>query len=162
MNIPVGDVEEKQVSFAEQPPFEKAKKLMQLGFDGYLVATIEGASGMEEGLLLIKQNQVVGAFFDAIRAKKQLYGLSALRLALTLFKAKKGVFDVNRLSRQQVDLILAFNEKIALPKPLDLPMFSKLEPSSYRADLVSKELAIDSGAKDTRYNILKKLGLNSI
>jgi len=162
MNIPIGSIQEKHVSFSESAPFEKVKQLMQSGFDGYIVATIEGISGLEEGLILIKQNQAVGAFFDALRVNKQLYGVSALRLVLNLLKAKRGVFDVNRLSKQQIDLILAFNEKISLPRTLDLSMLSKLEPTGYRADIVSKELAVDLEAKDTKYNILRKLGLSSI
>lgn len=162
MNIPIGNVEEEHLSFSESNPLNKINHLMQSGFDGYVVATIEGISGLEEGLLLLKGKEIVGAVFDALRINKQLYGVPALRLSLNLLKARKGVFDVNRLSRQQIDLIIAFNEKIRLAKPITMPMLPKLLPSKYKPDIVSKELAVDLGVSETKYKLLKRLGLGSI
>ncbi len=162
MNIPIGSVEEQQKTFSEEDPFQKAGSLLKSDFSGYLVATIEGISGLEEGLLLIKDSRVVGAAFSALRINKQLYGLTALRLSLNSLKAKKGVFDVNKLSKQQIDLILAFNEKIAIPKPLDQSMLSRLEPEKYRGELVSEELKVDLKGGDTKQKILKGLGLGGI
>ena len=162
MNIPVGRVEEKHLRFSDTDPFDKLKQLMESEFDGYLVATVEGISGMEEGLLMLRKKLIVGAVFDALRLNKQLYGVEALRLTFNLLKAKKGIFDVNKLSKQQIDLIMAFNEKMRLAKEVDKSMLSKLKPSSYRESLVSKELAVDFNAPDTKHNLLKKLGLGSI
>jgi len=54
MNIPIGKIEEAQIRFSDKKPLEKTTELMQSGFDGYLVATIEGVSGLEEGLLMVK------------------------------------------------------------------------------------------------------------
>ncbi len=162
MNIPIGNVEEQHLSFSENNPLNKIKQLMQSGFDGYVVATIEGVSGLEEGLLLLKGKEIVGAVFDALRINKQLYGVPALRLSLNLLKARKGVFDVNRLSRQQIDLIIAFNEKIRLAKPIAMPMLSKLLPPKYKPAIVSKELAVDLGVSETKYKLFKRLGLGSI
>lgn len=162
MNIPVGTVEERQLLFSEAEPFAKIKGLLQSEFDGYVVATVEGASGLEEGLLLLKGRVVVGAVFDSVRLGKQLYGALGLRLVLNLLKSSNGVFDVNRLSKQQVDLIIAFNEKIRLSKPLDSGMLSKLEPSAYRQDLVSTELSVDLDASDSKHNLLKKFGIGSV
>ncbi len=162
MNIPVGRVEQEHVSFSEAEPFAKLEQLLKSGFNGYLVATIEGISGLEEGLLMMRESLVVGAVFDALRVKKQVYGVPALRLVFNLLKAQKGVFDLSMLSKQQIDLIMAFNEKIKLPKPIDLDALKRLKPASYRAEVVSKELAVDLGSKDTRYNLLKQFGLGSI
>lgn len=162
MNIPIGKVVEERQSFSGNDPFAKTESLVKSGFNGYMAATIEGVTGLEEGVLLLRKNMVVGAVFDALRADKQLYGIKALRLVLNLLKSKKGIFDVNMLSKQQIDLIIAFNEKIRLPKELDRQMLSKLKPRSYNGQLVLKELAIDLNARDSRYNLLKKLGLGSI
>jgi len=162
MNIPVGKVEEAQVHFSESQPLDKVKQLLQSGFSGYLVATTEGATGLEEGLLMLKNKEVVGAIFDALRINKQLYGVPALRSVLNLLKAGKGVFDLNVLSVQQIDLIMAFNEKIKLPKPIAVQMLSKLAPSKYNPGFVSNELAVGMQATDTKSNLLKKLGLGSI
>jgi hypothetical protein len=162
MNIPIGSIEEQQKTFSESNPFEKMAALLKSDFSGYLVATVEGVSGLEEGLLLVRDSKVVGAAFSALRVKKQVYGLKALRLSLNCLKAAKGVFDVNRLSRQQIDLILAFNEKIAIPKPLDQAMLSRLEPEKYRHEIVSEELEVDLKGGDTKQKLLKGLGLGGI
>lgn len=162
MNIPIGKVEVEQKSFGEEKPFERLKSMVNTGFNGYLVATIEGITGLEEGLLLVREKEVVGAVFDALRVNKQLYGIQALRLVLNSLKAKKGVFDVNGLSKQQIDLIIAFNEKVNLHKPVDLGLLKKLEPEEYRKDLVSKELTFDLDAEETKQNLLKRMGLGSI
>jgi len=162
MNIPIGAVEKEHLDFAETAPFSLLKQLMGKGFNGYIVATIEGITGLEEGLLMIRENVVVGAVFDALRVNKQTYGVPAIRLVFNLLKAKKGVFDVNKLSKQQIDLIMAFNEKIKLAKDINVSMISKLEPAAYRPEVVSKELALDLKSKDNKYHILKRFGLGSI
>ncbi|MFA4855009.1 MAG: DUF2226 domain-containing protein [archaeon] len=162
MNIPVGTIEEQRKAFSESNPFEKLAGLLRTGFDGYLIATIEGVSGLEEGLLLIRDKEITGAVFEALRINKQLFGPEALRLVFNLLRAKKGVFDVNRLSRQQIDLIIAFNEKLVLSKPLDESLLLKLEPSSYQPALVSKAFEIELESTDSRHGLLEKMGLGSI
>lgn len=162
MNIPVGTIEEQRKPFFEANPFEKLAGLLKAGFDGYLIATIEGVSGLEEGLLLIRGHEITGAVFEALRINKQLFGSEALRLVFNLLKAKKGVFDVNRLGRQQIDLIIAFNEKLVLSKPLDSALLLKLEPSFYQPALVSKVLEIELESTNSRHGLLKKIGLGSI
>jgi len=162
MNIPIGKVEEQQVPFSESEPFAKIAKLMASGFNGYMVATAEGCSGMEEGLLMISDAAIIGTVFDGLRVNKQLYGVSALRLVLNLLKAGRGVFDLNRLSKQQIDLIMAFNEKIKLTKPVGSETLSKLEPKAYDAGIVSKELVVEETTKESKGKLLKKFGLGSI
>ena len=162
MNIPIGKTEAEQKGFDEEKPFERLKSMVDTGFNGYLVATIEGVTGLEEGLLMVREKEIVGAIFDALRVNKQLYGIPALRLVLNLLKAKKGVFDVNGLSKQQIDLIIAFNEKVHLHKPVNMSLLKKLEPEEYRKDLVSKEMAFDLTAEETKQNLLKRMGLGSI
>jgi len=162
MNIPIGEVVEQHKSFSEIAPFERLEKILDSDFDGYFVATIEGISGLEEGLLLVKEKKIVGAVFDSLRLNKQVYGPLALRLVFNLFKARKGVFDLNKLSRQQIDLIIAFNDSITLLKPVEKQLLSKLEPDSYQEALVSKILELELESSASKHNLLKKLGLGSI
>ena len=162
MNIPIGEVEAQHIPFSESEPFSKIAELMKSGFNGYIVATAEGVSGLEEGLLMIRDAAIIGAVFDALRVNKQFHGVSALRLVLNLLKAKKGVYDLNKLSKQQIDLIMAFNEKIKLLKIVDAAILSKLQPKAYNAEIVSKELVIEAGPAESKSNILKKFGLGSI
>lgn len=162
MNIPVGKLVEKRVSFEETMPAEKVPGLMDKGFSGYIAATVEGGSGLEEALLLFREGEAVGACFEAITAGERFFGIAGLRLCLNLLAAGKGVFDVNSLTRQQVDLIIAFNDKVALKKPLERKTFSKLLPASYSPEIVSRVLKGVSGEKDAREKALKRFGLGSI
>ncbi len=162
MNIPIGKIEAQHVSFSESAPYEKISQLMKSRFNGYVVATAEGVSGLEEGLLMINNAVIIGAVFDGLRVNKQLYGVSALRLVLNLLKANQGVFDVNRLSKQQIDLIMAFNEKIKLLKIVDNATLSKLQPKAYNPAVVSKELMVEEGSSKSKNNLLNKFGLGSI
>ncbi len=162
MNIPVGEVVEEHKSFSEIAPFTKLENLLDSGFDGYFVAAIEGISGLEEGLLLIKENMIVGAVFVSLRINKHVYGPLALRLVFNLLNAKKGMFDLNKLSRQQIDLIIAFNDRITLVKPVEKQLLLKLQSGSYQGALVSKILELELESSASKHHLLKKLGLGSI
>jgi hypothetical protein len=162
MNIPIGKVEAEHIPFSESEPFAKVGQLMKSNFNGYLVATAEGFSGLEEGLLMISDASIIGAVFDGLRVNKQLYGVSALRLVLNMLKAEQGVFDVNKLSKQQIDLIMAFNEKIKLLKAVDADTLQKLQPKAYDTAIVSKELMVEEGLPESKSKLLKRFGLGSI
>ena len=47
MNIPVGTLKEENVSLKEVNLVQKLSSLLQEGFTGYLVLTVEGRSGIE-------------------------------------------------------------------------------------------------------------------
>ncbi len=162
MNIPIGEVVEQHKSFSEIQPFKRLEKLLDSDFNGYFVAAIEGISGLEEGLLLIKEKKIVGAVFVSLRINKQVYGPLALRLVFNLLNSKKGVFDLNKLSRQQIDLIIAFNDRITLEKPVEKQLLLKLGSGSYQGALVSKILELEFESSASKHNLLKKLGLGSI
>ncbi|MCX6799271.1 MAG: hypothetical protein NTW59_04220 [Candidatus Diapherotrites archaeon] len=162
MNIPVGELLDKHVSFQEVSPLAKAGELLKSGFTGYLVMTTEGAAGMEEAILLLRENEVVGALFESLKFGKQFFGMQGLCLALNTGRAKQGVFDVSRLSRQQVDLIIAFNEKIQLPKPLNMQLLQRMMASGYSAELVQQSLGAGAAEEAPRAAVLGKFGLGSI
>ena len=162
MNIPAGEVLEKRVSFQGTDFQQKFSELMKGGFNGYAALTIGGASGIEEGFLVFRESEIVGALFEATKLGKQFFGLAALRLALNVLRAKHGVFDINRLSRQQVDLIIAFNEKIQLPKPVTAQMMPKLLVGEYSGELVNRALSLSQGSEVSREAVLSKFGLGSI
>ncbi len=162
MNIPVGNIVEKRVSFEKTAADKKVTQLLNSNFSGYMVATAEGITGIEEAILLILGREIIGAVFEAISINKTFYGLQGLRLSLNLLKAKKGVFDVNALTKQQIDLIIAFNEKIALLHPVGIDIFLKLLPAVYRPGTVLELLKADLSKTEQREKILKRFGLGSI
>ncbi len=162
MNIPVGKVVEKRQSFEETAPYEMVMALLKAGFNGYVVATIEGPTGIEEALFLIRGKEITGAIFEAGRSSKIFYGLEALQLGLNLLRAEKGVFDVNALTIQQIDLIVAFNDKLELRKPVNKDVFAKLLPSSYHPDATLRKLKDWLPEAESKENVLKRFGLGSI
>jgi len=162
MNLPVGEAVARMVSFDESRADERIAQLLNAGFSGYVVATAEGLAGIEEAVLLIRGNAVIGAIFEAVKSGAIFFGLDALRLSLNLLKAKKGVFDVNALSSQQIDLIIAFNEKVQLLQPVDMQTFGRLLPAEYRPQLVHDVLHGSQGPADDKEKVLKRFGLGSI
>jgi len=162
MNLPVGDVVEKRVPFDKAAPDEKVSELLGKGFNGYFVATAQGAAGMEEGLLIIRNREIVGAIFEAMAFGKVSFGIIALKLALNAIRAEKGVFDASVLSKQQIDLIIAFNDKVELRKPVDKAMFSRLLPASYRKEVALGAIKGALPESDPRESVLKRFGLGSI
>src|SRR3989344_7521386 len=63
LNFPVGDA---VVHLAPLSQFdaERVFELQKQKFSGYLVATIEGASGVEEGLLFLLEGKVVACAYS--------------------------------------------------------------------------------------------------
>ena len=162
MNIPAGNIVEGNISFEDSAPNEKVVQLLGQAFEGYVVATTEGAAGIEEALFLLKDSEIVGVVFESIKFGKVVYGISALKLSLNLLRAKKGVFDVVGLSKQQIDLAVAFNDKIELKKHLDAALFSNLLPSAYRIDVVLNQFGDETRQTTSKETVLKRFGLDSI
>lgn len=162
MNIPTGELVEKRVSFEKAAADKKLNQLLNSSFNGYLVATAEGITGIEEAILLLRENEIIGAIFEAISLNKTFYGVEGLRLCLNLLKAKKGVFDVNALTKQQIDLIIAFNDKIELPHAVGIDTFLKLLPATYRGMIVNSLVKGELEGTEEREKILKRFGLGSI
>lgn len=162
MNIPVGEIVEENVSLKEVNLGKKLSGLMNEEFSGYVVLTVEGRSGIEEGLALLKGGTLVGGIYEYIRFGKIIYGDNALAQLLNSGLAEFGVMDVGKLSKQQIELIIAFNERIELKKKLSQKELSSATPKRYNAGAAETELGEELKKKESRFDILKRIGIGGV
>ncbi|MBS3061837.1 MAG: hypothetical protein J4215_04625 [Candidatus Diapherotrites archaeon] len=162
LNFPVGDA---VVHLAPLSQFdaERVFELQKQKFSGYLVATIEGASGVEEGLLFLLEGKVVACAYSLDAFDIISYAQTGLQLFFNALAAPNGIVDVYGLSRQQVELILALEEKIGVEDPGS--GLRSLVAKRYSAELVQKLIPKESrpAAADSRkFEVLKKIELGEL
>ena len=162
MNIPVGEIVEENVSLQKTNLGKKLSGLMAKKFSGYVVLTVEGSSGIEEGLALLKGGVLIGGIYEYIGFAKIIYGDRALSQLLNSGLAKFGVMDVGKLSRQQIELIIAFNERIELKKQLSQKELASATPKTYDAGAAGAELGEELKKKESKFDILKRIGLGGV
>ncbi|MBI4044089.1 MAG: hypothetical protein HY392_00080 [Candidatus Diapherotrites archaeon] len=162
MNLPIGEVVEQGLDLYELAVRELLESFIDRGFSGYLVATIQGFSGMEEGLLLFRQGVLTGAFFEYLSNNQAVHGDYSLQQVFNALAAEKGVVDIVALSVQQVDLITAFNDKLKISTPLDKSKLSRYFVKKYSEKFAAEALAnaVNPKTKGDSKNIFKKLGLD--
>ena len=126
MNFPVGEVAEKG-----SVPFDfsiKAQELLSKAFNGYLVLSVRGHF-VEEGAIFFKGGEITACIVECLSAERTLKGNDALEFFFNQTKGK-GFFHLVSLTRSQVDLVTAFDEKLLVNK-IDLKELPKLIPSVF-------------------------------
>ncbi|HLD58644.1 MAG TPA: DUF2226 domain-containing protein [archaeon] len=159
MDLPFGELMEKNLLLKQSNIREKIVSLLEKQFSGYLVLTVEGISGFEEGAILVHQNNVIGAVFDYLRFDKKLFGEEALPHFFNACRAERGIFDIIALSKQQIELIIAFNEKIELRTRLSSKEMAKAIPEKFNPALAEKFLGSQLFRKESKLDVFKKIGL---
>ena len=162
MNIPVGEIIEENVSLKEVNLGKKLSGLMSKQFTGYVVLTVEGRSGIEEGLGIIKNGILIGGIYEYIRFGKIIYGDTAIAQLLNSGLAEFGVMDIGRLSKQQIELIIAFNERIELKNQLSQKELASATPKKYNAGAAETEFGEELKEKESKFDILKRIGLGGV
>lgn len=162
MNLPIGEVVEQGLDLYELAVKELLESFIDRGFSGYLVATIQGYSGMEEGLLLFKQGTMVGCFFEYLSNGQIIHGDYSLQQVFNALAAEQGVVDIIALSVQQVDLIIAFNDKLKVSAPLDKSKLSRYLVKQYSEKFAIQAMVSTDNekVKSDSKNVFKKLGLD--
>ncbi|MCX8158187.1 MAG: DUF2226 domain-containing protein [Candidatus Diapherotrites archaeon] len=162
MNLPVDNAIEKGVRLKDFNYKNKFLDFLDKGFTGYVVVTIDGFEGIEEGVLIFKKGTIVAAIYDFLNYDSSLYGKDALNYVFNAFVCDEGVVDVYTLTPQQVDLITAFNDKIELEKKISKGDISKLFSSKYSEDLSKSFVSKFLKEHSSREEVLKKLGLEGL
>lgn len=162
MNIPVGNFLEKGADLKKIDLQKKAGDLSAKAFSGYLVLTIEGYTGIEEGVLLFRNGEMTGSVFEFIKFGETFFSDDALKLTANASKANHGIVDVIELSKQQAELVLAFNDKMAFPKAIQPKDLSRVVTSNYDIELVKKFVSDKIKKEESRFDIMKKLGLKGL
>ena len=162
MNLPIGEMLSQGVNFKEVDGKKLVESFFDKKFSGYLVVTIEGVNGIEEGIILFKEGRIAGAFYDYDLAGITVFGDTSIPHVFNSFAAENVVADIVSLSNQQVDLVTAFNDKAKLEKPINKGQIRKLIPKVFSAQLAQSVLSGVSPEKDSKKDIFKKLGLTSL
>ena len=140
----------------------EAQDLLDKGFIGYAVLTIEGLDGVEEGLLFFREGRLVGAIYDFLKYGVTVYAQDALPAVFNAAAAEHGVLDAYSLSRQQMELVSAFQGKMVLANPLEKKDLLKLKADSYSDYYARKFLGGKLKSEATRAEILKRFGLGKL
>lgn len=126
MNFPVGEVAGKGAV-----PFDfagKAQELLSKSFNGYLVLSVRG-NFVEEGAIFFKGGEITACIVECLAAERTLKGNDALEFFFNQTKGR-GFFHLVSLTRSQVDLVTAFDEKLLVNK-IDLKELPKMLPSVF-------------------------------
>jgi hypothetical protein len=126
LNFPVGEVTDKGIT-----PFDfvqKAQELLSKSFNGYLVLSVRGHF-IEEGAIFFKGGEIIACTVECLAAERTLKGNEALEFFYNQTKGR-GFFHLVGLTRSQVDLVTAFDEKLLVNK-IDLKELPKLLPSVF-------------------------------
>lgn len=92
-------------------------------FNGYACLTAAVGADTEEGILIFDSGRVVAAIHEYFRYDHAMQGDDALPMVLNAAASEYGVLDTFKLSAEQVQLVLAFNETAllsAIPTSRDL------------------------------------------
>jgi hypothetical protein len=139
MNFPVGQVLKKG-----ELPTAVSKVIQELSsssFSGYIIQSIKSWC-VQEGVLFFRDGKVVASVVECILAQQILKSNEALSEFLNQTNAK-GYYQVVELSRSQVDLITAFDEKILFAGEIALKDVTKLIPNKFTERFAVGELRED-------------------
>ncbi len=160
MNIASGTTVQKGVALSDVNPKEHVVKLMREKFNGYTCVTIKGKNGVEEGVLVFHDGNIVSSDYEYYRYNKRYTAEEGLIRTLNAFLASKGVVDSFSLSPYQVQLIMTLNDDCNLKNEImsasSLP-FPNAFSYSYEDALIETKRETKEYAKDV---LLKKYGLS--
>ena len=162
MNLPVGTPKETGLKLSQEGLSQTALALSREGFTGYLVLTVEGVDGVEEAVLFFKGYEIIGALYEFTRYGKTIFGAEALNLALNAGAAGHGAMDVYALTQQQLDLVVAFNNKILLGAPVGIRTLHSHKVKAFSPKLAEKYLHGLGERKESKLAILKRFGLGRL
>lgn len=158
MDLPLGTSLRSGIKTGETDLLQVLVNMITKGFSGYVISTVEGTSGIEQGMLLFKKGEVNGAYYEFISQGIEVSGDSAVRLVLNSFLAKNGVIDINALTIQQIDLITAFQEKMLISENINTKKLNKIYPEKFDQKLTEKYTKKES-SETSRFEIFKQAGL---
>ncbi len=143
MNFPVGKI----VSKGALPLLivDLLEQCNQKKFNGYVVISVLG-NFVEEGILFFRSGEVYASSVECMSVKKLIKGDDAFNYFLKQTKGK-GFFHLIELSRSQVDLVTAFDEKLVLVNKIPLKDIPKLISNEYeplfKAEVMENVLDLD-------------------
>ncbi len=162
LNLPVGEIISKGINLREIDVKKLIEGFYEKEFSGYLIVTLEGFDGLEEGVLLFKAGALNAAFYEYDLYGVTVFGDVAVSHFFNCLASPYLVGDIVSLSDQQVDLITAFNDKSRLGKTVAKNDFQRLIPKAYSAEFAKSVLSQYVRKEESKKDIFKKFGLTSL
>lgn len=160
MNIPSGKQLATKLTLKDINAKNMIVDLISKKFNGYVSITITENFGFEDGLLIFSQGNISGAHYVLLHENKEIFGEDALKLFFNALGANFGTLDVYQLTKEQVELMLTFNEKTKINNIFDMKKIDSLFVKNYNADAVAKySTQIQESSK---FDLFKKIGLGNI
>jgi len=135
MNFPVGTVLKKGES-----PYNIVEVLTELEkteFNGYIIQSVK-SSCFEEGSLIIRLGSPIGSLVECMSNDKIFKANEALNYFMNQTKGN-GFYQVVELTRTQVDLITAFDEKLLFTEKIALKDVGRIIPSAFEDKFSTQE-----------------------
>ncbi|MFA4907913.1 MAG: hypothetical protein WC602_06585 [archaeon] len=162
MNLPVGVMIEQGISFEPGAFLPKVLALMNEKFSGYIAITIEGYDGIEDSALVFRSGSIAAAFHEYMKYNILVLGNFAVPQAFNAAGAKNNSSDIVALGNQQIDLVLAFNDKARVSKNYAAKDINALAVSTYSSSYAEKVLSEVLKSQPSKYDVMKKLGLSEL
>ncbi len=160
MNIPVGERVAENIDIKKVDVRKVISDLQSKNFSGYIAVTTKMNYGFEDSTLFFKQGSVMGCSHAFLAFDKIIYGEEGIRLFFNSFASQFGCFDVFRLTNEQMELIITFNDKILI-KSANMQKIFDNYIKEYKESLVEKYIDKSELSKD-KYALLKEIGLGNI
>ncbi len=157
MDLPLGAPLQQSLKTRETDMLAKIQELMDKGFTGYIIVTIDGHDGIEEGALLFKKGELIGAGYEFMKYDVKIEGNAAFEIVLNAFRAKHGIVDIYTLTTQHMELLIAFHERMLMSIKIDKKKLQKIYPKEF-TDKYAKEV-IKRQKEITKYELFKKAGI---
>ena len=162
MNLPVGEVISRDLNLREMDIRRLLEGFFDKRFSGYIVATIDGFDGLEEGVLIFKEGALLASLYEYDLHGITVFGDTALPHVFNSFAAVYVVADIVSLSNQQVELVTAFNDKSKLLKIVSRGDVGRMIPKVYSSEYAKSVLTDVVKKEESKVDIFKKLGLSGL
>ena len=162
VNFPVGEVVQSRQLLSNSNPSALFSDWIQTRFTGFVVLTIDGFFGIEEAVVFFRDGETIGSVYTYDFFDVTVYSQIALESSVNAFLAKHGVFDAVELSHQQVDLVLALDDRIRVRFPVKKADLESLFKEVFSPRFGKAALKFPAAPTGERHQLLKKLGLGEL
>lgn len=162
MNFPLGKIIQDSIKVTEFNWKQKINEFDSQKFTGYIVITLEGIDGIEEGVLAFLNGKAVACFYEFTKFELNLFGEKALPVFFNAFNAEYGIGEIHETTVQQIELIIAFNDSIKLKKDFSKNDLNKFYSNEFSAKYAKETLSDALNKMESRSDIFKRIGLSNL
>lgn len=163
MGLPAEDLKQQGIVLTNPKIIkEKISEFLPKG-SGYIVLTIDGYDGLEEGVIVFKGGNLYAAMYEYLKYGITVLGDLALARFFNAVAAKNGVIDIFNLSQDQVELAFKItNERALITKTLKFGDLERMIPKQYDESLAQNVLSKIAKKYEDKFDALGKFNLTKL